>query len=359
MLREIFLPFVSDFSALNIFRYITFRSAYAAITAMLLCFCFGPSIISFLRKHTSGKSVREDMPPTHDAKSGIPTMGGILILLSLLISTFLWMDIRNLYSWLSLLAIVGFGLVGLCDDILKVKNKAGISARVKLIGQISVSLLLVLLIYFKVETETPVSIIYFPFLKDVHLDLGILYIPFGVFLLVAMSNAVNLTDGLDGLATGLVLMLAISFAILAYVGGRFDYAEYLSIPYIETASEVTIIALALAGACVGFLWFNAHPAEIMMGDTGSLAMGGLIGLIAMMIKTEFLLIICGGVFVMEVLSVIVQVLSWKIRKKRVLKMAPLHHHFELMGWAETKVVHRLWILGGLFAILGLSTLKIR
>lgn len=359
MLKELLFPLVRYFTPFNVFQYITFRAAYAAVTSLLICFIFGPAIIRGLTRLKAGEEIRNDGPATHQIKSGTPTMGGVMIIISIVVSALLWMDIRNLYTWMGVLATLGFGLLGFTDDFLKVvkKNSDGLRAKVKLLGQIAIGTAIAVILYTnRLETTT---YLYIPFFKEPVLDLGILYIPFAVLLLVATSNAVNLTDGLDGLATGLVLMVALAFAMLSYLAGRVDFAEYLQIPYIPGGGELSILSLALVGACVGFLWFNAHPAEVMMGDTGSLALGGIIGVIALMIKKEVLLAIAGGVFVIEAASVIIQVVHYKLTKRRVFLMAPLHHHFELKGWAESKVVLRFWILGGLFAILTLSTLKIR
>ncbi|MFW6214740.1 MAG: phospho-N-acetylmuramoyl-pentapeptide-transferase [Alkalispirochaetaceae bacterium] len=359
MLKELLFPLVRYFTPFNVFQYITFRAAYAAVTSLLICFIFGPAIIRWLQRIKAGEEIRSDGPATHHAKSGTPTMGGVMIILAIVVSAILWMDVRNLYTWMGVAATLGFGLLGFTDDFLKVvkKNSDGLRAKVKLLGQIIIGSAIAITIYSnRLETTT---FLYIPFLKEPILDLGLFYVPFAVLLLVATSNAVNLTDGLDGLATGLVLMVALAFAMLSYLAGRVDFAEYLQIPYIPGGGELSILSLALVGACVGFLWYNAHPAEVMMGDTGSLALGGIIGVIALMIKKEILLAIAGGVFVIEAASVIIQVVHFKMTKRRVFLMAPLHHHFELKGWAESKVVLRFWILGGLFAILTLSTLKIR
>ena len=346
-------------SVFNIFRYITFRSAYAAVTALFLCFILGPVLIRYLQKVKIGQSIREDGPQTHLTKSGVPTMGGILINFAIIVSVLLWQDLDTSFTWLALAAVVGFGLIGFVDDYLKVfrKNPEGLKARYKFLAQIVVALGIILVIYFTGNEKT--TLLYLPFFKYPVVDLGVFYIPFAVLLLVYTSNAVNLTDGLDGLATGLLILVGIAFAVLSYLTGRADYASYLAIPYLPGSGELTVLSFAVVGASVGFLWYNAHPAEIFMGDTGSLALGGVIGVIAILIKKEILLIIIGGVFVLEGLSVIIQVVSYKLTKKRVFKMAPLHHHFELSGWDESKVVIRFWILGGLFAILSLSTLKLQ
>lgn len=359
MLKELFLPLINKITFFNIFQYITFRASYAAVTALFISLFLGPKLIAWLKKEKLGQEIREDGPESHLKKSGTPTMGGILIIFSIVVSVFLWQDIRNLFTWVSLFSVIGFGVIGFFDDYLKVykKSSSGLQAKFKFIAQILLSTVIVTFIY--VNSDASATLLYIPFFKFPVIDLSFFYIPFGVLLLVGTSNAVNLTDGLDGLAIGLVLMAGIAFAILTYLSGRADYAEYLQIPYIEGSGELTILSLAIVGASVGFLWFNCHPAEIMMGDTGSLSLGGLIGVIALLIKKEILLIFVGGVFVLEALSVIIQVFSFKTRGKRVFKMAPLHHHYELNGWNETKVVTRFWILGGLFVILSLSTLKIQ
>ncbi len=359
MLKEFLFPLTNIFTPFNVFQYITFRGAYAAVTSLLITFIFGPWTISMLRKLRFGEEIRGDGPETHLAKSGTPTMGGVLIILSIVVSGVLWLDIGVAYTWIGLLAVVGFGSIGIVDDLRKIrkKDKGGLSGWYKIVGQMAVATVIVLLLY--VHGNEHVTLLYLPFLKNAVADLGLWYIPFAVILMVGTSNAVNLTDGLDGLATGLVLMVGLTFAVLSYVTGRVDYSAYLQIPYLPGGGELAILSLAVVGACVGFLWFNGHPAEIMMGDTGSLSLGGIIGALAVMTKKEVLLVIIGGVFVLEAVSVIMQVASFKFTGKRVFRMAPIHHHFELLGWPESKVVLRLWILGGLFAILSLSTLKIR
>ena len=351
-------PLKQYFSVLNIFQYITFRAAYAAITALLIAFLFGPWVIARLRALKTGWTAREDTPTTHKAKAGTPTMGGVLIILSVGVSTLLWQDPASTYTWLLLFAAFGFGAIGFIDDWLKMsRRKKGISAGVKIGGQFLVSALIVTALYVQRGENT--TLLYLPFFKRAVLDLSWLYIPFAVVLMVGYSNAVNLTDGLDGLAIGLVIMVALALTVLAYLTGRVDYADYLQIPFVKGGGEVAIFCLAVVGASVGFLWFNSHPAEVWMGDTGSLPLGGVLGVVALILKKEILILILGGVFVLEILSVSIQVVSFKLTGKRVFKMAPLHHHFELSGWPESKVVTRLWILGGLFAILGLSTLKIQ
>jgi phospho-N-acetylmuramoyl-pentapeptide-transferase len=351
-------PLKAYISFFNIFQYITFRAAYAAITALLISFLFGPWVIARLRAIKTGWTAREDTPSTHKAKAGTPTMGGVLIILSVGVSLVLWQDPSSIYTWLLLFAALGFGAIGFADDFLKMsQRKRGISAGVKFGGQILISAIIVTVLYVQ-RTDTT-TLLYFPFLKRAVIDLGWVYIPFAVILMVGYSNAVNITDGLDGLAIGLVIMVALAFGVLSYLTGRADYADYLQIPFIKGGAELAVFSLAVVGASVGFLWFNAHPADVWMGDTGSLALGGVLGVSALILKKEILILILGGVFVLETLSVIIQVLSFKLTGRRVFKMAPLHHHFELSGWPESKVVTRMWILGGLFAILGLSTLKIQ
>ncbi len=358
MLRYLLFPLREHLSVLNVFQYITFRAAYAAITALLISFLFGPWVIAKLRALKTGWTAREDTPSTHQAKAGTPTMGGVLIVLSVVVAILLWQDPTSVYTWLLAFACLGFGAIGFADDYLKMsRRKRGISAGVKFGGQILISAIIVGVLYAQ-RTDTT-TYLFLPFFKHAVVDLSWAYIPFAVVLMVGYSNAVNLTDGLDGLAIGLVIMVALALAVLAYLSGRTDFADYLQIPFIKGGGEVAVFCLAVVGAAVGFLWFNAHPADVWMGDTGSLALGGVLGAVSLILKKEILVLVLGGVFVLETLSVTIQVISFKLTGRRVFKMAPLHHHFELSGWKESKVVARLWILGGLFAILGLSTLKIQ
>jgi phospho-N-acetylmuramoyl-pentapeptide-transferase len=359
VLYKLLYPLTRFFTGFNIFKYITFRAAYAAITALLISFLVGPPLIRMLRNLKVGQKVREDGPVTHLVKSGIPTMGGLLIILSILVSVLLWQDPSIAHTWLIVVALLGFGGIGFLDDYLKItkKDPKGLAVRYKLAGQLVVSMIVVVILFVNRNEHT--SELFLPFVKSPVLDLEIVYVPFAVVLLMGYSNAVNFTDGLDGLAAGLVIFVGLSFSILAYLTGRVDMTDYLNIPYVKEAGELTITCAALTGAAIGFLWFNTHPAEVFMGDTGSLSLGGVIGVIALMIKKEVLLVIVGGVFVMEIFSVVIQVVGYKLTKRRVFRMAPLHHHFELKGWKESKVVIRLWILGGLFALLSLSTLKIQ
>jgi phospho-N-acetylmuramoyl-pentapeptide-transferase len=347
------------FSPFRVFSYLTFRSAFAALTTLLICFIFGGKIIEYLQKIKVGQNIRHDGPQTHLAKSGTPTMGGIFIILSVVIAMLFWGDLQNKNIWIVMGAFLAFGVIGFIDDYLKVKrhNSEGLPAIAKLIGQFAVATTIVLILYFTGDETT--TALYIPFFKDPVWDMGWIWIPFAVLLVVGESNAVNFSDGLDGLLAGLLILVFLTLAILTYITGRVDFSAYLGIPYIPGAGELTVFCLAAAGACVGFLWFNAHPAEVFMGDVGSLSLGGVIAVISLITKKELLILVIGGVFVLEIASVIIQVVSFKLRKKRVFKMAPLHHHYELMGWPETKTVIRFWILGGLFAIIALSTLKIQ
>jgi len=357
MVFEFIYPLVIHFTPFNIFQYLTIRGAYAALTTLFLCYMFGPKIIEMLKRLKVGQAVREDGPATHLAKDGTPTMGGIFVVLSIVISVVVWTDIRNGMVWLALAALVCFGLLGFFDDYLKVKkhNSDGLRPWVKLVFQFLIALGVMLVLY---NTGGDTGL-YIPFIRNPVLDMGVLWIPFGVLFIMASSNAVNFSDGLDGLLAGLLIIVFISLAILSYLSGRADFSYFLGIPFIPGAGELMIFSLAATGACIGFLWFNSHPAEVFMGDTGSLALGGVIAVISLMVKKEVLIFVIGGVFVLEIASVIIQVASYKLRKKRVFKMAPLHHHFELSGWAESKIVIRFWILGGMFAIIALSTLKIQ
>jgi phospho-N-acetylmuramoyl-pentapeptide-transferase len=360
MFLEIFRDLVKYFSPLNVFKYLTFRSAYAAVTALLIAFLFGPRIIESLRRLKFGQSVRTDGPKTHLAKSGTPTMGGILIILAVIVGVLLWADLSNSYVWIALLSLLGFAAIGFVDDWLKIKkrNSDGIPAWVKFSAQVLVASAAAFALYSQRGPQT--TLLYVPFIKAPVIDLGAAWLPIAVIYVVYWSNAVNLADGLDGLATGLTIMALIAFSVLTYVTGRADWSAYLNIPYLKGASELTVFNLALLGACVGFLWFNAHPAEVFMGDVGSLALGGVLGVLSLIVKKELLLLLIGGVFMMEIFSDVLQVGYFKLTKgKRLFKMAPIHHHFELQGWDETKVVVRFWILGGIFAILALSTLKIQ
>ena len=349
---EYFFPF-------NVFRYLSFRGIYAAVTTLLICFLFGGKIIEALKRLKIGQSIRIDGPPSHLAKTGTPTMGGIFIIGSVVFSVLLWGNFGNRMVWLALLAFFAFGIVGFIDDYLKIKrnNSAGLPAWGKLIGQFIIAIGIMIYLYFTGDSQT--TELYLPFLKNPIVNMGVLWIPFGVLLIVGEANAVNITDGLDGLLAGLMIFVFIALAALTYLSGREDFSSYLNIPFIYESGELTILCLAVVGALVAFLWYNTHPAQVFSGDTGSLSLGGLAAVISLIIKKEILVLIIGGVFVLEIASVVIQVASYKLRKKRVFLMAPWHHHLELSGWKESKVVVRLWILGGLFALIALSTIKIQ
>jgi phospho-N-acetylmuramoyl-pentapeptide-transferase len=359
MLLAFLYPLVRFFTPLNVFSYITFRGAYAALTTLLVCFIFGGRIIEWLKRLKVGQFIREDGPKSHLVKQGTPTMGGIFVILSVVASMLLWGNLSSKITWLCMGVFLAFGMIGFIDDYLKVsrRNSDGLPAWAKLAGQFAVATTAVLILYFTGGEGT--TALYIPFFKNPVWDMGWLWIPFGILLVVGESNAVNISDGLDGLLAGLLILVFITLAILTYITGRTDYSSYLGIPYIPGAGELTVFCLAAAGACTAFLWFNAHPAEVFLGDTGSLSLGGVIAVISLIIKKEILMLIIGGVFVLEIASVIIQVVSFKLRGRRVYLMSPWHHHLELSGWAETKVVTRFWILAGLFSIIALSTLKIQ
>jgi phospho-N-acetylmuramoyl-pentapeptide-transferase len=362
VIYRLLAPYVRDFPVLNVFRYITFRTAAAAVTALLLSLLLGPPMIRMLKRRLIGQSIREEGPKSHLAKAGTPTMGGLLILLAVTVATLLWMDLANRFVWIALGILVALGLVGFADDYTKVAHKRslGLTGRGKLVPQFAVAFAAAWAIQQWAGGGAISTVIAFPFFKKLVLDLGIfLYIPFVATVLVGSSNAVNLTDGLDGLAIGSVGIAAGTYAILTYVAGNAVAARYLQIPFIPQSGELAVFCGALAGASLGFLWFNCHPAEVFMGDVGSLPLGGAIAAVAVMTKQEMLLAIVGGLFLLEALSVIIQVVSFKTTGRRIFRMAPLHHHFELAGWAESRVIIRFWILAVLFSVLGLSTLKLR
>jgi phospho-N-acetylmuramoyl-pentapeptide-transferase len=361
MLYHLLWPLRDEFALFNVVRYITFRTAAAVATALLLSLVFGPWFVATLRRLSVGQNIRDVGPQSHLVKAGTPTMGGLLILFAWLVSTLLWANLTNAYVWLALLVTASFGAVGFADDFLKVRKKRnlGLSARAKMAALILVAASAGLVLTHLPSAQPFSPTLAFPFFKNLVVDLGLFYVPFVVFVLVGSSNAVNLTDGLDGLAIGAAGVAAATYALFCYVAGNRVVAGYLQLPTVPGVGEVTIFCGALVGAALGFLWFNSHPAELFMGDVGSLALGGGISLVAVMAKQELLLAVVGGLFVLEALSVIVQVGSFKLRGKRVLRMAPLHHHFELSGWAEPKIIVRFWILSILFALAALSTLKLR
>lgn len=345
-------------SVFNLFRYITFRSGAAIATALVIGLMIGPRMIDWLRlKQGKGQPIREDGPASHLlTKKGTPTMGGLMILISLSVSTLLWMDYRNVFLWVCLFVTLGFGLIGFSDDYAKVSkgNHKGVPGRVRLLLEFLIGGIAVAVVAREAGTT-----LYLPFLKDVGLELGLFYIAFGAFIIAGFGNAVNLTDGLDGLAAMPVVIAAATFLAIAYLVGNIRFADYLGVHYVAGAGELAVFCGALIGACLAFLWYNAPPAAVFMGDTGSLALGGALGAIAVVTNHEIVLLIVGGLFVLETVSVIVQVVSFKTTGKRVFKMAPIHHHFEHLGWAESTVVIRFWIVSMMLALAGLATLKIR
>lgn len=362
MFYHLLYPLTEQVSGLNLFRYITFRTAGATATAIIICLLLGPFFLRLLKKYQVSESIREEGPQSHQKKAGTPTMGGLIVLAGIVIPVLLWADLSNYFVQVVLLVTIWLGVIGFVDDYLKVikKNRSGMVARQKIIGQILLGAIFAFGLQYLAPGGHYDGTTSIPFFKNYVLNLGILYIPFVIAVITGSSNAVNLTDGLDGLAIGLCGLCFLAFGGIAYLSGRFDFSSYLQIDYLPGSSELAIFCGAAVGAALGFLWFNSHPAEVFMGDTGSLALGGALGAISILLKKELLLVIVGGVFVITALSVIIQVLSYKYRGgKRVFKMAPLHHHFELIGWPESKVVVRYWIIGALCALLTLATLKVR
>ena len=362
MLYHLLLPLRDTYTVFNVFRYITFRTAYATLTALLIGLLIGPWLIRRLREIKIGQSIREEGPASHLSKAGTPTMGGILIVIAVVVPTLLWADLSNRFVWLAVANTVAFAVVGFFDDWAKLRKKRnlGLSGKSKLALQATIALASATCLYMWAADGSFSTQIGVPFFKGLRPDLGLYYVPFAMLLLVGTSNAVNLTDGLDGLAAGASLMASATYCVFAYVAGNYALADHLSIYRVPEAAELTIFLGAMVGATLAFLWFNAHPAEVFMGDTGSLALGGAIGTAALLVKQELLLVLVGGLFVMEALSVAIQVVVFQtMGGKRFFKMAPLHHHFEHLGWPETKVVIRFWILCIIFSLLALSTLKLR
>jgi phospho-N-acetylmuramoyl-pentapeptide-transferase len=362
VLYWLLVPLRSDFFLFNVFRYITVRTAAAGLTALVLSFLLGPWLIRLLERRQIGQEIRADGPKAHYAKKGTPSMGGLLVIVCTLVPTLLWGNLANIYVWVAILSMILFGLVGLVDDILKVRRKQSLGLRPgqKMILQVVLAAA-VGLVFIWMGSHGQFSLsLSFPFLKQWAPVLGWLYLPWIMFILVGSSNAVNLADGLDGLAIGLTLISAAALTALTYVAGHALWSQYLNIARVPLAAELTVFVGAFAGACLGFLWFNCHPAQIFMGDVGALSLGATMAVIALLIKQEFLLFTVAGVFILEALSVLLQVSYFKLSKgRRIFKMAPLHHHFELSGWPESRVVVRFWILGIIFALFSLATLKLR
>ena len=359
MLYKLIYLFHMDFSWLNVFRYITFRTILSTLSSLILFFIFGAWVIDRLRRMQIGQPVREDGPPNHKDKTGTPTMGGCLILPIIMASTLLWAELENVYVWIIMLVIFCYGLIGFVDDYLKVvrKNSKGLSIKAKFCLQVLVALVVALILYFYPGYDSRLNL---PFFKAVNPDLGLGYIPLIIFIIVGASNAVNLTDGLDGLAIGPIIVAFTSYLIFSYMAGHVRIANYLQIPYVAGTGELSVLCGAVVGAGLGFLWYNTFPAELFMGDVGSLPLGAILGSVAVITKQEVVLILVGGIFVVETLSVIFQVAYFRITGgQRIFRMAPLHHHFELKGWPESKVTVRFWIIAIMLALLSISTLKLR
>ena len=361
MLYSFLVSLIDEYTVFNVFRYLTFRTGLSVMTSMIIIFLIGGPFIKFFESHKITGPIREDGPIDHIIKKvGTPTMGGLLILIGIIFSTLLWADLKNNYIWVLIFVAASFGALGIIDDYLKIKrrNSKGISSFFKIICQIILAIIAILLL-IKFGDDNHLKNIYFPFFKNLTFHLGLFFIPFAIFIIVGSSNAVNLTDGLDGLATVPVMLVALSFTLICYVVGNTVFSEYLQIPYIADVGEASIFCGSIVGSCLGFLWYNAPPAKIFMGDTGSLSLGGSLGAVSIISKHEIVLAIVGGLFVLETISVIIQVVSFKLTGKRVFMMAPLHHHFEKKGWAESTVVIRFWIISIILALIGLATLKLR
>ena len=361
MLFNLFITLTESFSFLNVFKYLTFRTGLSVVTSLVIVFIIGGPLIKYFSKNQITGPIRQDGPIDHIIKkSGTPTMGGIIIIVGMITSTLLWADLSNIYIWTLIFVSLGLGILGFIDDLLKIKykNSRGLDSKLKFFGQFLIGLI-ALIILIKYSNHEYLYNLYFPFFKNITLQMGIFFIPFALFVIIGSSNAVNLTDGLDGLATVPVMLVALSFALISYVVGNTIFAEYLKLQYIPDVGELSIFCGSIVGSCLGFLWYNAPPAKIFMGDTGSLALGGSLGAIGIITKHEIVLAITGGLFVLEAVSVIVQVISFKLTGKRVFKMAPIHHHFEKKGWAESTVVIRFWIISIILAMIGLATLKFR
>ena len=361
MLYSFFTSLIENYSFLNVFKYITVRIALSVVTSFIIVFLIGEPLIKiFKRKQISGP-IRQDGPIDHIIKkSGTPTMGGLIIILGIFLGTILWADLKNIYILTVIFVSLSLGLLGFIDDLLKIKlnNSRGLNSKLKFLGQIFITLFAIFILS-QYSDHQYLSNLYFPFFKNIVLPMGIFFVPFSLLVIVGSSNAVNLTDGLDGLATVPVMLVALSFILISYIVGNAIFAEYLKIPYIPNVGELSIFCGAIFGSCLGFLWYNAPPAKIFMGDTGSLSLGGSLAAVAIIVKHEIVLAIIGGLFVLETMSVIIQVVSFKLTGKRVFRMAPIHHHFEKKGWPESTVVIRFWIIAIILALVGLATLKLR
>ncbi|HSB51272.1 MAG TPA: phospho-N-acetylmuramoyl-pentapeptide-transferase [Dissulfurispiraceae bacterium] len=360
MLYEALYQLHDYFSPFNVFRYITFRTSLAVFTSLAVTFLVAPRLIRWLKKISMTQQIRDDGPGTHQTKAGTPTMGGIIILIAVVASMLVWGNFTNVYITVVMVALVGFGTIGFIDDYLKVsrRNHKGLKGRYKFGAQMALSLVIAVFLYANPE-DPYATVLSIPFFKKWLVDLGIFYVPFSILVIVGSSNAVNLTDGIDGLAIGLVAIAALANSALVYLSGHAQFARYLQVIYLPGIGELTVFCGALLGAALGFLWFNAYPAEVFMGDVGSLGLGGALGTLAVITKHEIVLVVVGGIFVIETISVVLQVCSYRLTGNRIFRMAPIHHHFELKGWPEPKVIVRFWIVGIVLALLSLATLKLR
>ena len=361
MLYSFLTSFIDSFSFLNVFKYLTFRTGLSLMTSLIIVFVIGGPLIKVFSKNQITGPIRQDGPIDHIIKkTGTPTMGGLIIIIGMILSTLLWADLKNVFVWTLIFVALSLGLLGFIDDLLKIKheNSRGLNSKLKFFGQFIISLMAILIL-IKFSNHDYLFNLYFPFFKNLILDMGIFFIPFALFVIIGSSNAVNLTDGLDGLATVPVMLVALSFTLISYVVGNTIFSEYLQLQYIPDVGEISVFCGAIVGSCLGFLWFNAPPAKIFMGDTGSLSLGGSLAAVAIIVKHEIVLAIIGGLFVLETVSVIIQVISFKLTGKRVFMMAPIHHHFEKKGWAESTIVIRFWIIAIILALIGLATLKLR
>jgi len=361
MLYSFLTSLVEEYSFLNVFKYLTFRTGLSVITSLVIVFLIGSPLIKIFSRNQITGPIRQDGPIDHIIKkTGTPTMGGIIIIIGMISSTLLWADLSNVFIWTLIFVSLSLGLLGFIDDLLKIKleNSRGLNSKLKFLGQLIISAI-TLFILINYSNHEYLYNLYFPFFKNLILQMGLFFIPFALFVIIGSSNAVNLTDGLDGLATVPVMLVAISYTFISYVVGNTIFADYLQLQYISDAGEISIFCGSIVGSCLGFLWYNAPPAKIFMGDTGSLSLGGSLAAVAIIVKHEIVLAIIGGVFVLETVSVIIQVLSFKLTGKRVFMMAPIHHHFEKKGWPESTVVIRFWIIAIILALIGLATLKLR
>ena len=361
MLFSFLTSLIETYSFLNVFKYLTFRTALSVVTSLVVVFIIGGPLIKIFSKNQITGPIRQDGPIDHIIKkSGTPTMGGIIIIIGMISSTLLWADLTNIFIWTLIFVSLGLGLLGFLDDLLKIKyeNSRGLSSKYKFLGQLIISSI-TLFILIKYSNHEYLYNLYLPFLKNLIIQMGLFFIPFALFVIIGSSNAVNLTDGLDGLATVPVILVALSFTLISYIVGNTIFSEYLQVQYIPDVGEISIFCGSIVGSCLGFLWYNAPPAKIFMGDTGSLSLGGSLAAVAIIVKHEIVLAIIGGLFVLETVSVIIQVISFKLTGKRVFMMAPIHHHFEKKGWAESTIVIRFWIISIILALIGLATLKLR